>query len=135
MTLPCIRDLLPIICSGRARRTGGPSSLTVGAKGDTVPPIRPSGPRPGSGGTLKSLPDSSKIIMQGGSFFRRRRLAECPRIAKFHNTILHPHSQDLAPQYPGTRLFVPLLFTWEACANLVVPRLHGLLVHHAGPSR
>src|SRR5271157_5593399 len=66
MTLPCIRDLLPIICSGRARRTGGPSSLTVGAKGDTVPPIRPSGPRPGSGGTLKSLPDSSKIIMQGG---------------------------------------------------------------------
>src|SRR5271157_838060 len=67
MTLPCIRDLLPIICSGRARRTGGPSSLTVGAKGDTVPPIRPSGPRPGSGGTLKSLPDSSKIIMQGGT--------------------------------------------------------------------
>ena len=47
-----------------------------------------------------------------GLSFRRRRwrpaarlVDDCPRIAEFHDTILHPHPQTRAPQHPGTRLF------------------------------
>jgi hypothetical protein len=43
-----------------------------------------------------------------GSFFRRRRRfaapLKCTRMAKFHNTILHPYSQGLALQYSSARL-------------------------------
>ena len=44
-----------------------------------------------------------------GSFSGRRRwrfaarlAGKCPRMVKVHNTILHPHAQNLVPQCSGT---------------------------------
>jgi hypothetical protein len=72
-----------------------------------------------------------------GSFFRRRRwrlaalfTGECPRIAKFHNTILQLNTQNLAPQYPGARFFVLPLLAWAACPDLASPHLSGRIAPH-----
>ena len=63
-----------------------------------------------------------------GSFFRRRRrrlaarfVDGYPLIAQFHNTLPHPHSQTLAPQYPGTRLFVLLVQHKKLARTLLHP--------------
>ena len=60
-----------------------------------------------------------------GSFSGRRRwrfvarlAGKCPRIVEFHNTILHPHSQNRVPQHSGTRISVPLLFTRKLVRTL-----------------
>ncbi len=48
-----------------------------------------------------------------GSFSGRRRwrfvarlAGKYPRMVEFHNTILHPHAQNLVPQHSGTRISV-----------------------------
>ncbi len=77
-----------------------------------------------------------RVCSPNARCWRRWRVAarlagKCARIAKFHHTIPHPYSQNLA-QCPSMRVRVLVLFTWEACANLVSPCPHSLLARCAG---